>query len=133
MVALVSAWHERHAKVLAEVERRLDDGETLVIAGHALLESFSVLTRLPAPHRLSGADARAVLEASFGEAEITALTGAGYRALLRHATDAGITGGRAYDALIGECALRAKATSLLTLNERDFAAYQVRGLTIAVP
>jgi len=64
-----------------------------------------VLTRLPAPYRLAPADALAVLEGNFLEAaRIVALDADGYRSVLRRAGREGISGGRTYDALIGECA-----------------------------
>jgi len=49
MVALLLPWHEHHARAKAETERRLDDGEILVLAAHTLVEAYTVLTRLPAP------------------------------------------------------------------------------------
>ena len=39
------------------IERRLDGGEHMSLAAHALTEAYSVLTRFPAPHRLAPADA----------------------------------------------------------------------------
>jgi len=71
----------------------------MATAAHALAESYAVLTRLPAPHRLSPADALAVLEGSFlGSALIVALNADGYRAVLRRSGKEGIAGGRTYDA-----------------------------------
>src|SRR5258707_811905 len=49
IIALVSGWHERHAAVTALVEGELDRGSGLLLATHALIESYAVLTRLPPP------------------------------------------------------------------------------------
>jgi predicted nucleic acid-binding protein len=89
----------------------------VLVAAPALVETYSVLTRLP-PHRLSTADALTLLEANFmSPGKIVALEAKSHRALLRKAPRQGIAGGRTYDAIIAECARRAKATSC-PLRER---------------
>lgn len=121
MVAAVCTWHEHHAAVLGEIERRLDAGERLRVPAPALVEAYAVLTRLPAPHRLSPADAWTLLHANFIEpATIVSLGHASYVKLLRRLASAGIAGGKTYDAVIAECARHARADALLTLNPRHF-------------
>ena len=115
IVACVCSWHVHHAQALAAIEARLAAGEKMMTAAHALAESYAVLTRLPAPHRLSPADALTLIESNFF-ADVVALDVEGYRALLRHAGANGMAGGRTYDALFGDCALRANAATLLTLG-----------------
>jgi len=84
MVAAICAWHEYHVAAAAEIERRLDRGEQLAVSAPALVESYAVLTRLPAPHRLSPADAWTLLEVNFVEhRRIIVLTGAAYVAIVR--------------------------------------------------
>jgi predicted nucleic acid-binding protein len=134
MVAAVCEWHERHAAARGEIERRLQLRHALLVPGPALVEAYSVLTRLPAPYRLSPTDALAVLEANFvGGARIVALDAASYRRLLRRAPTAGIFGGRIYDAVIAECALREQGTALLTFNAMHFLSFRAAGLEIVVP
>jgi len=65
IVAALCAWHAHHARAAAEIERRLAAGQQPATAAHALLEAYAVLTRLPAPHRLSPADALALLDGNF--------------------------------------------------------------------
>ena len=65
MVAAVCGWHVQHAAAAAEIERRLDRGERMVIAAHAVAEAYAVLTRLPAPHRLAPADAWTLVRTNF--------------------------------------------------------------------
>ena len=106
----------------------------MATAAHALAESYAVLTRLPAPHRLSPADALALLEANFLEAAlIVALDGDGYRALLRRAGKEGVSGGRTYDAVIAECAVKARAAVLLTFNAQHFEGLDAAGIRVIVP
>lgn len=134
IVAAVSQWHEHHTAASVEVNRRLAQGEQLVVAAHALVEAFSVLTRLPAPHRLAPADALAILQASFiDQGQVTALTGEEYVALLRWATAERITGGRVYDALIAACARKAGVDVIVTFNQRHFASFADERLSIVVP
>jgi predicted nucleic acid-binding protein len=121
MVAAVCAWHEHHAAATIHIEQQLDEGVGLVVPGPALVEAYAVLTRLPAPHRLSPADAWAVLEANFVEpATIATLTDEAYPKLLRRLAKEAIAGGRTYDAVIAECAHHAGVETLLTFNRRDF-------------
>lgn len=121
MVAAVCTWHERHAATVTGIERRLDRGERLAIAAHALVETYSVLTRLPAPHRLTPADAWALVKANFVDpATVTTLTGPVHIALLGRLATMGIGGGRSYDAVIAECARKANVDALLTLNPKHF-------------
>lgn len=120
MIAAVCSWHERHARVLATIERRLDRGARLVVAAHALLETYAVLTRLPPPHRLAPADAWALVNANFVEAaQVVAAESQSYIALLSNLADAGVAGGRSYDALIA-ATLADLQLEFLTLNPRHF-------------
>lgn len=134
MVAAVCAWHEHHPPAAAELNRRLGSREPMIVAAPALVEAYAVLTRLPSPHRLSATDALAVLEANFlRSGSLMALDAASYRSLLRQAPDDGIAGGRTYDAVIARCAVRAKASTLLTFNERHFHALLLAGIDLVVP
>lgn len=134
MVAAVCGWHQHHGEAAAEIERRLRARERLATAAHALAEAYAVLTRFPAPHRLSPADALALLEGNFMDgARVVALTANGYRSLLRRAGSEGISGGRTYDAIIAECALRANAAVLLTFNAGHFANLTFMGMKVVVP
>lgn len=121
MVAAVCTWHERHAAAAAELERRFNRRERLAIAAHALLETYAVLTRLPAPHRLAPGDAWTLVRTNFVEpARMVALTGRAHVTLLDRLAMTGIGGGRSYDAAIAACAVQAKVNTLLTFNPRHF-------------
>ena len=121
MVAVVSAWHDHHLAASAEMEARLDRGERLTVAAPTLIETYAVLTRMPPPHRLSPADAWNLVEANFiRQGTIVALSSAACSRLLRRLAKQQISGGRTYDAVIAECASRAQASTLLTLNSRHF-------------
>lgn len=106
----------------------------MIVAAHALVEAYAVLTRLPPPHRLAPGDAHAVLAPSFvAGRRIVALGAAGTAALLRALARQGIAGGQTYDAVIAACARRGKASTLLTFNAAHFEPFGDRALEIAVP
>jgi predicted nucleic acid-binding protein len=65
MVAAVCTWHEHHAAAAAEIEGRLERQEQLAVPAPALVETYAVLTRLPAPHRVSAADAWTLVKVNF--------------------------------------------------------------------
>lgn len=133
MVAAVCTWHEHHEATAAAIEARLERGEQLAVAAHALAEAYAVLTRFPSPHRLSPGDAWSLIEANFATgARVAALSGRDYTALIRRLSASGIGGGRTYDALIAQCAKRAGARALLTLNPRHFDPAPA-GMTIIAP
>jgi predicted nucleic acid-binding protein len=123
LVAAVCGWHRHHDATRREIERRDAAGEKLVLAAHSLAETFSVLTRLPEPHRLRPDDALALIEANWARTRLIALEGADYRSTLRRCRDAGIGGGAVYDALIAACALKARVTTLLTWDLEGFERF----------
>lgn len=132
MVAAVSTWHQHHAAALSELERRLSAGDEMVVAGHSAAEAYAVLTRLPAPHRMSVDDAARLILVNFVEnADVIALDVAGYRSLLDRARTLGIGGGQTYDLVIAESARLADVPLLLTFNDQHFR--RVPDLEIVVP
>ena len=131
LVAAALPQHEHHRATLADLGRRRTVGHTLIMAAHALLEAYAVLTRLPPPHRLAPADASAILDRTWGPSESVALTATETWRVLRHHGAAGLPGGRVYDGVIGACAQKAKADELLTWNLRHFA--DLRGVRAVTP
>lgn len=119
IVAALLAWHEAHTCCAAAVARALDGDP--VLPQSALIESYAVLTRLPAPHRLRPGDALEILEGSFrGRSRIASLRAASTWGLLSRARDEGVSGGLTYDARILAEARFADAGEILTLNPDDF-------------
>lgn len=134
MIAAICAWHEHHGPAAGEITRRLQAREPMLIAAPAVVEAYSVLTRLPPPYRLGSGDAVRLIEASFiGPGRLIALEAKSYRTLLRRASENQIVGGRIYDAVIAECALQEEDVDLLTFNEDDFASFARQGLEVIVP
>ena len=120
IVAALLSWHDRHEAAARAVERALSSKEGVLIPAHAVIESFAVLTRLPAPHRLLPAVAMELLRQNFASARLAALPARNVWPLVERLAFLGSGGGIAYDAVILDSASEAGATSLLTLNERDY-------------
>lgn len=121
MVAAVCSWHERHHAAAAAIEDRFARGQRLVVAAHALLETYAVLTRLPAPHRLSAADSWTLIKANFiDQGTVEAPSGQQYVALIGNLAERAVVGGRSYDALIAASLAGTDVTELLTFNTKHF-------------
>ena len=97
VIAAFASLHESHG----EARQALDEGLRLI--EHCALETYSVLTRLPAPHRASGVVVRNFLQTRFPKPFLR-LTARAYRAFVLGLPDQGITGGIAYDALVAATA-----------------------------
>lgn len=93
------------------------------LPAHALVESFSVLTRLPAPFRLDPMLVADYLRRAFADRVLT-LPAQGYADLPRRFAAAGLSGGRAYDALIAATCNAHEAT-LATLDLRAARTYDL--------
>jgi predicted nucleic acid-binding protein len=121
-IALVVADHAAHGVVTAHLaDRRLG------LAGHAAFETYSVLTRLPGPSRLSAADTARVIRANFPG---TRFLGADATAELhRSLPRLGVGGGAVYDALVGAAA-RAHDLPLATRDEKALEIYRSIGCEV---
>lgn len=120
VVAAFASWHERHRSAAAVLTRKPR------VPAHVLLETYSVLTRLPPPHRAGAALVAAFLADRFREAPLT-LSSRAHMDLVARAAAEGIAGGSIYDALIAATVLQAKAR-LLTRDQRAAAVYERIGV-----
>jgi predicted nucleic acid-binding protein len=119
---------------MAEIGRRLRRDEDILLAAHSLVESYSVLTRMPRQTWGRAEAVRRALHASFESVgRVTALSAEEYVALLDDAVTLGIIGGAMYDALLARCAQPAGVDVILTFNERHFRRFASPTLQIVVP
>lgn len=133
LVAAFCQWHAQHTVTLAEFAKRIDDGSSLVIATHSLLETYSVLTRLPAPRRLQPAQAFTVIQTNLSQYQALTLADREYWALLQTCSERGWCGGVVYDALIVALARANQIPEILTHNQRDFSRLVGAETRIIVP
>lgn len=122
VIACFASWHEHHAVA----RKAMADGPRLV--AHAAIESYSVLTRLPPPHRAQPSIVHTFITERFTHPFLT-LSPNGYQELLATVAANKILGGPAYDALIAYTAAEHDAT-LLSLDQRAAATYEAIGATV---
>lgn len=122
VIAAFASWHEHHT-----IARKAMAARPRLIA-HAAVESYSVLTRLPPPHRASPGIVHAFITGRFTEPFLT-LSETGYQELLATVAAGQIVGGPAYDALIAFTAAEHNAT-LMSLDQRAAATYETVGAQV---
>ena len=115
-IAALDPTHEAHSAC-----RRVLIDRRPALAGHAAFETYSVLTRLPVPLRLSADQAVSVLAQAF-PAECW-LDAAGMRDLRERLAALDIVGGSVYDALVGQACVT-NGRTLLTRDRRAERTYR---------
>jgi predicted nucleic acid-binding protein len=120
VVAAFASWHEGHAGAAAALSRQPR------IPAHVLIETYSVLTRLPPPHRAPADLVAAFLADRFATAPIS-LPAAAHTRLIVRCAEAGIVGGSVHDALVAATARHAGAR-LLTRDRRASPTYERLGV-----
>jgi predicted nucleic acid-binding protein len=119
-IPLVLLDHEFHTAV-----RRACRGRRLGLAGHAVFETYSTLTRLPPPARRTPRDAARVITVNFPAT--SHLSAQDQDRLVSAWSEVGISGGSVYDALVGAAAAGA-GYPLLSCDLRARATYQAVGV-----
>lgn len=115
--------HEFHSIALPVVLDRRP-----ILAGHAVFETLSVLTRLVGT-RLSPSLAASTLSANFGEP--CWLTAKGSRRVFGLVGERGLAGGAIFDALVAQAALDHDRV-LLSLDRRAEATYRSIGVRFEI-
>jgi toxin FitB len=113
--------HELHALALEAVT-----GHRAGIAGHALFETYSVLTRHP-QLRVSSRQALALLDGMFPHRVV--LSPAATNRTLENLAAASVAGGATYDGLVAGAAAEARLP-LLTLDRRALRTYEAVGAQV---
>jgi predicted nucleic acid-binding protein len=121
-VALLVQTHRAHAEVV-----RWWNGQEIALCGHALAETYSVLTRLPGDLRLEPADAARLLRERF--AQPLALRAGSTKRLVQTLSGLGIAGGAVYDGLVALAAVEHGAT-LATRDLRARPTYELVGASV---
>lgn len=123
-VPLLVQTHRAHAAVV----RWWDDRE-VALSGHAMAETYSVLTRLPGDLRLAPADAARLLGERFAQPLLLGQEVAGR--LPEVLSRLGIGGGAVYDALVALAAAEHGA-ELATRDARAKSTYEAVGVRVVV-
>lgn len=123
-IPLLVASHQAHAAVASWAT-----GRTLRLSGHALVETYSVLTRLPGDARVAPADAVLLIDDNFPEhlAFPSDRAGQVHREFARH----GVSGGASYDGMVA-LASRENDATLATRDARARSTYEAIGARVEV-
>ncbi len=115
-IAFLVSDHEAHDDTFAALaDRRLG------LAGHAAFETYSVLTRLPPPARLTHQAAARLIASNFPHNRF--LSSERAAAVLTDLPGHAVTGGAVYDALVGAAA-REHGLPLVSLDRRAMNTYR---------
>jgi predicted nucleic acid-binding protein len=123
-VAAFASWHESHGPARAAL------AADVALIAHCALETYSVLTRLPTPHRAPARLVHRFLETQFA-APYLVLPAREQRRLTGRLLELGIEGGAVYDGLVALTAAAAGAT-LITLDRRAVGIYDRCGVDVRI-
>ncbi len=123
-VPLLVQTHPEHQAVV-----RFCNDREVALSGHALAETYSVLTRLPGDMRVAHADAAGLLKREFAEPLVLGQNSA--TRLPEVLSELGITGGAVYDALVALAAVEHDA-DLATRDARAKTTYEAVGARVVV-
>jgi hypothetical protein len=119
IIPALAQWHPHHEVARTQLTPRAD------VVGHCTVESYSVLTRLPEPHRLTPEVAAEALARLIGRAFV--LDHEQAREIPRMLADAGVRGGATYDGLVAITA-KVNGATLVTLDAKASQTYRKLGV-----
>jgi toxin FitB len=123
-VPLLIQTHRAHSAVV-----RWWDGREIALSGHALAETYSVLTRLPGDLRLAPKDAAQIIRERFAAPLLLGPEVAGRLPDLLGRLR--IAGGAVYDALVALAAVE-RGVALATRDARARATYEMVGARVVI-
>ena len=123
-VPLLVRTHRAHSDVV-----RWWNGRPIALSGHALAETYSVLTRLPDDLRVAPTDAARLLRERFEKPLLLGPDVAGH--IPDVLSQLGIAGGAVYDGLVA-LAARVHGAELATRDVRAKATYDTVGARVIV-
>ena len=118
LVAAFYGDHQHHDASLALFSRlKMSSGCT---AAQCLAEVYLVTTGMAGRNRAAPGEALLFLRDVRDRLSIVTLDDSEYFLVIENAAETGICGGTIYDAIIVQCALKAKAQAIYTWNTRHF-------------
>jgi predicted nucleic acid-binding protein len=118
LVATFYADHEHHRR---SIYLFLRFGKKDACCGaHSLAEVYATVTGMPGKRRVSGDEALLFLGDIRERLTLVTLDGREYFQVAAASAASGLASGAIYDAILGHCALKAKAEAIYTWNPKDF-------------
>ncbi len=132
LIAGVHGNHPFHAVAVDWLINNLSLNE-LIVTHHSILETYAVLTRLPGELRITGAEAKQLLETSIRpNMQITTFSASSMWDFIDTFVNQGAIGGRSYDAFIAEILIKFGADAIATFNSTHFMSLST-DLTVIDP
>ena len=126
--------HPNHKECFSILEKVSDKKIEVVTSSHALLEFYSVFSKLPLKTRISPLEIREIIEKNiYQNFKIVVLEEKDYREVISQISSLGLPGGIVYDLLHYIAARKAKASLILTYNEKDFQKINFDKIPILLP
>ena len=134
LLAALLRWHEHHEVARHALELAFQEETEVLLPAAALVEAYAVLTRFPAPHRLSPQNAFELIYQSLGgRCRLVSLANDDLWSFLEGIARRQVRGRATYDSQILMSAAKAGADRILTLNLADFERLKPEGLTVVSP
>ncbi len=118
LIAALDAHHQFHRPSI-ELLIRFEKNEACCGA-HSLAEIYATLTGRTGRDRVGADEAILFLRSVQERLIVVGLSEREYFAAIEASAAVGISGGAIYDAILGHCALKARALTIYTWNIRDF-------------
>lgn len=113
LIAAFCSWHQSHRPSLDHWLGALASEEDVMVAAHSLVACYSVLTRLPAPHRMSCQASFQLIQANLADRNLLSLAPGQYLETLSDCNRQQVGGGTVNDALIVKAAVVGGASSIV--------------------
>lgn len=118
---LIATFYGDHEHHIPSLDLFLRFGKKDACCGaHSLAEVYATLTGMPGGRRVGGDAALLFLGDIRENLTLVSLDERDYFLFIENVARAKLSGGVIYDALLGHCALKAKAQTLYTWNTKDF-------------
>jgi len=114
--------------VAHELVEEATGGRPVQLAGHAAIETYAVLTRLPGDARLAPVDALTLIVDRF--AGVAPADGDAVNSVLPRLAHRGVGGGATYDGLVASAVLAVADGVLLSRDRRAAATYARLGVNV---
>lgn len=126
--------HPNHKKCFSLLEKVSDKKMEVVISSHALLEFYSVFSKLPLKTRISPLEIKEIIEKNiYPNFKIVSLEEKDYKEIIFQISSLGLSGGIVYDLFHYISARKAKASAIFTYNEKDFQKINFEKIPILLP
>jgi predicted nucleic acid-binding protein len=121
LIAAFVESYPKHKSALSFLTKAKNKEFELFVSSHTILEIYSVLTSAPFKPKITPQIVNRLIENNVKEiAKTIYLTDEDYFKIVENMSNSNFSGGLVYDAIIVECALKAKVDEILTLNSKDF-------------